>query len=284
LKWSSPHVKANLLLHSHLSRIQLTAELSKDMDWVVLKAFKLVQACVDVLSSSGWLTPAIHAMELSQMLMQAMYSNESHIKQLPHCTLELLERCKEKGVTSIFDLLELEEDRIDLLAMNQTQLSDAALFCNNYPSIEIRHEVTTSKPRIGQPVEVVVDLERENDIDGFAPPVIAPFFARYPYPAGNVPFLSHRYCPENLEEGWYLVIGDPESNQLLSIKRLTVNSKKAKHKLDFAPNLQSAGEMIYKLYFICDAYIGCDQEFEMHLKFQDDDKEKSGRKRKHNAD
>jgi pre-mRNA-splicing helicase BRR2 len=66
------------------------------MDWIVLKAFRLVQACVDVLSSNGWLHPAIHAMEFSQMLMQAMYSNESHMKQLPHCTPELLERCKEK--------------------------------------------------------------------------------------------------------------------------------------------------------------------------------------------
>jgi len=89
-------LKVNLLLHAHLSRIHLTAELSKDTDWVVLKSVKLVQACVDVLSSNGWLSPAIHAMELSQMLSQAMYSNESYMKQLPHCSPELLERCKEK--------------------------------------------------------------------------------------------------------------------------------------------------------------------------------------------
>jgi pre-mRNA-splicing helicase BRR2 len=79
-----------------LSRIQLSAELSKDTDWIVMKANKLVQACVDVISSNGWLSPAIHAMELSQMLTQAMYSNESYMKQLPHCTQELLERCKQK--------------------------------------------------------------------------------------------------------------------------------------------------------------------------------------------
>lgn len=49
-KWSDPHVKVNLLLHAHLSRIQLTAELSKDTEKIVLKAVRLVQACVDVLS------------------------------------------------------------------------------------------------------------------------------------------------------------------------------------------------------------------------------------------
>jgi hypothetical protein len=62
-------------------------------------------------------------------------------------------------------------------------------------------------------------LERENDVEGFAPSVVAPFFPRYPYPAGHVPFLSRRFTPENLEEGWYLVIGDPATNQLFSIKR-----------------------------------------------------------------
>ncbi|VDL83323.1 unnamed protein product, partial [Nippostrongylus brasiliensis] len=95
-KFSDPHVKVNLLIHAHLSRIQLSAELSKDTDMIVLKAIRLVQACVDVLSSNGWLSPAIHAMELSQMLTQAMYSNESYLKQLPHCNAGLLERSKQK--------------------------------------------------------------------------------------------------------------------------------------------------------------------------------------------
>ena len=34
------------------------------------KAIRLIQACVDVLSSNGWLSPAIAAMELAQMVTQ----------------------------------------------------------------------------------------------------------------------------------------------------------------------------------------------------------------------
>ena len=34
------------------------------------QAMRLVQACVDVLSSNGWLSPALAAMELAQMVCQ----------------------------------------------------------------------------------------------------------------------------------------------------------------------------------------------------------------------
>ena len=39
---------------------------------------------MDVLSSNGWLSPAIAAMELAQMVTQAMWSKDSYLKQLPH--------------------------------------------------------------------------------------------------------------------------------------------------------------------------------------------------------
>lgn len=49
-----------------------------------------------------------------------------------------------------------------------------------------------------------VTLEREDELAG---PVIAPFF------------------PQKREEGWWVVIGDPKTNSLLSIKRLTLQQK-----------------------------------------------------------
>ncbi|KHJ91297.1 Sec63 domain protein [Oesophagostomum dentatum] len=201
--WSERSKKVNLLIHAHLSRIQLSAELSKDTDMVVLKAIRLVQACVDVLSSNGWLSPAIHAMELSQMLTQAMYSNESYLKQLPHCNAGLLERAKQKKVESIFELLELEDDvRRDILRMEDVQLADVAKFCNNYPSIEVEHTLESDSVNVGDTLLVNVTMERENHINGLAPPVVAPLFPQ-----------------KRKEEGWWLVVGDPAANALYSIKR-----------------------------------------------------------------
>ena len=68
----------------------------------------LPQACVDVLSSSGWLNPALAAMEMSQMVTQGMWDRDSLLLQLPHMTKDLAAKCKDAGIESLFDLLEMK--------------------------------------------------------------------------------------------------------------------------------------------------------------------------------
>ena len=131
-----------------MSRIQLSAELQQDTELILSKAIRLIQvkifqllifrcnifilqACVDVLSSNGWLSPAIAAMELAQMVTQGMWSKDSYLKQLPHFTKDLIDACVQRGVESIFDIMELEdEDRNKLLNMTDIQMADVARFCN----------------------------------------------------------------------------------------------------------------------------------------------------------
>ena len=116
---------------AHLSRMQLSAELQGDTELILSKAIRLIQACVDVLSSNGWLSPAIAAMELAQMVTQAMWSKDSYLRQLPHFTKELIDASIGRGVESVFDIMELEdEDRNKLLNMSDMQMADVARFCN----------------------------------------------------------------------------------------------------------------------------------------------------------
>lgn len=71
-------------------------------DW---QAIRLIQACVDVLSSNGWLSPALAAMELAQMVTQAMWGKDSYLKQLPHFSQDIIKRCQEKvslGISAVF--------------------------------------------------------------------------------------------------------------------------------------------------------------------------------------
>jgi len=100
IKYNDPHIKTNLLLQAHLSRLQLSAELQSDTEQILSKAVRLIQACVDVLSSNGWLSPALAAMELAQMVTQAMWSRDSYLKQLPHFGVDLIKKCTEKVCNS----------------------------------------------------------------------------------------------------------------------------------------------------------------------------------------
>eukprot|EP00095_Tigriopus_kingsejongensis_P005132 snap_masked-scaffold100_size373717-processed-gene-2.9 protein:Tk05132 transcript:snap_masked-scaffold100_size373717-processed-gene-2.9-mRNA-1 annotation:"u5 small nuclear ribonucleoprotein 200 kda helicase" len=246
-KFNDPHVKAQILVQAHLSRIQLSAELQQDAELIVSKAIRLIQACVDVLSSNGWLAPAIAAMELSQMVTQAMWNKESYLKQIPHLTQEVIERCVANNIDSVFDIVELEDsDRDKLLPLSADEMADVARFCNRYPNIEMNYTLV-DKDRLasGDVVNVEVKLEREDEVTG---PIIAPFF------------------PTKREEGWWVVIGDPKSNTLLSIKRLTLQQK-AKFKLDFvAPRV---GKYNYTLFFMSDSYLGCDQEYKLSVEIKD---------------
>lgn len=174
-KFNDPHVKTNLLIQAHLCRFQLGAELQGDTEVVLGKAIRLIQACVDVLSSNGWLSPAVAAMELAQMVTQAMWSKDSYLKQLPHFTTDVIKRCTDKGVETVFDIMELEDDdRSKLLQLSDAQMADVARFCNRYPNIELSYEVL-DKDQIhsGSSVHIAVQLEREDEVNG---PVIAPFF------------------------------------------------------------------------------------------------------------
>ncbi|XVF41090.1 hypothetical protein PTKIN_Ptkin01aG0252300 [Pterospermum kingtungense] len=251
---TDPHVKANALLQAHFSRQQVGGNLQLDQREVLLFATRPLQAMVDVISSNGWLSLALLAMEVSQMVTQGMWERDSMLLQLPHFTKELAKRCQENpgnSIETIFDLLEMEDaERRELLQMDDKQLLDIARFCNRFPNIDLSYEVIEGENvRAGEDVALQVTLERDLEGRTEVGPVDAP-----------------RY-PKQKEEGWWLVVGDTKSNQLLAIKRVSLQ-RKAKLKLEFGAPTE-AGRKTYTLYFMCDSYLGCDQEYNFTVDVKD---------------
>ncbi|KAI3882646.1 hypothetical protein MKX03_000086 [Papaver bracteatum] len=245
---TDPHAKANALLQAHFSRHTVVGNLASDQREVLWSASRLLQAMVDVISSNGWLDLALLTMEVSQMVTQGMWERDSMLLQLPHFTKELARRCQEnpvKSIETVFDLVEMEDDeRQELLQMSGSQLLDIARFCNRFPNIDMTYEVLESDSVMaGDDVSLIVTLERDLEGRSEMGPVDAP-----------------RY-PKAKEEGWWLVVGDSKTNQLLAIKRVFLQ-RKSEVKLEFAvPAESSPGRKSYTLYFMCDSYLGCDQEY-----------------------
>lgn len=120
--YEAPHFKTFLLLQAHFSRLQLPPDLASDQTLVLEKVLTLLSACVDVMSSNSWLN-ALGAMDLSQMVVQAMWESDSPLKQIPHFEPDVISRCKEAGVETVYDIMDMEDDkRNQLLQMDNRQM------------------------------------------------------------------------------------------------------------------------------------------------------------------
>lgn len=237
-----PSVKANALLQAHFSRQTIGGDFLIDQKEVVLKyAKRLVKAMVDVVSSNGWLSLSLLAMEVSQMLARGMWERDSVFLQLPHFTKELAKRCEEnrgKSIENIFDLMEMEDDeRRELLQLSDSELTDVARFCNVYPSIDLSYDVVNGAcvergEKICIEVSLVREVEGSREVEGGG--------------GGG--------------EGWWVVVGETETNQVVAIKKVSVQ-RKLKVKVELDAPAEEGGKKRYTLYFMCDSYMGCDQEY-----------------------
>ena len=249
--YESPHFKAFVLLQAHFSRMQLPTDLAKDQEVILSKVLNLLSGCVDVLSSDGHLN-AMNAMEMSQMVVQAMWDRDSPLKQIPHFSPEVIKAANDFGAKDIFEFMDLMdpsenkdyEKMVKRLGLDNKQLAQAAAFTNNkYPNIEIDFQVEDPENiATNSPAYLKITATRgDEDEDDDEPDttVHAPFY------------------PLKKMENWWLVVGDESTKNLLAIKRVTIG-KKLETKLEFVPT--RVGEQELTLYLMCDSYVGVDQD------------------------
>lgn len=198
-KYNDPYTKAFILLQCHFERKTLTADFAWDQKIILEQALRLIAAIVDVMSSNGWLKPAILAIQLSQMIVQAMFNDQPSTLQIPYVDFELAEKMKEKDINDVADFMNMEDDeRVSILGNKANQIEAMANFCNAYPSISMAYEHTVEEDS----VTVNVVLERDNAEEDQDYQVVAPYY------------------PKQLEEQWWVLIGDTKSNKLHVIKRV----------------------------------------------------------------
>jgi pre-mRNA-splicing helicase BRR2 len=244
--YNEPHIKTNVLLQSHFSRHELSAAVKADQRSIIPDASRLLQAMVDVISSEGWLLPALATMELSQMVTQGVWNTDSPLLQVPHVSKKTVEKLKKAGIHTVSDIMEMEdEDRDRILNLPESKMNQVALFCNAYPDLEAKFEVSDA-PSAGSRCVVTVTLSRDEDEDVVGVPKV----------------MSARY-PQVKAEGWWLVLGDPAKNLLMSIKRVAMKADVMQIPLDFTAPKE--GKYNFKLYLMSDSYIGADQEFSVPM-------------------
>ena len=274
--FNDPNTKTSILLQSHFSRTVLpSSDLRTDQSKITVQCIPLIQAMVDVISSHGWLKPALAAMELSQMVVQGLWNKDHVLLQIPHFNKEIIDRLTSyqgddedfEPIESVDDILTLDDDvRNTLLNLPEEKMMDVAIFCNNYPSIDVSHKVMYDEGQdcaaSGEPVQIAIQLQKEGDDEE---------------EDDEVGLVSAPLFPQPKKEAYWIVIGDTSSNTLLSLKRVVLQQRKGqKLVLEFvAPD---PGDYNLSLFCISDSYLGCDLEFAVELSViaaddSDDDEE-----------
>ncbi|KAI4181858.1 MAG: hypothetical protein L6R41_006356 [Letrouitia leprolyta] len=246
--YESPHFKAFVLLQAHFSRMALPIDLAKDQEVILSKVLNLLSGCVDVLSSEGHLN-AMSAMEMSQMIVQAMWDRDSPLKQIPYFSDEVIKAANKAGLKDILEFMDaMDPEKAESktlakrLGLDNKQLSQVAAFTNDkYPDMELdfevldKGEITAGAPSYLQ-IKITRNVEEDEEPDTT---VHAPFY------------------PQRKMENWWLVVGEEKTKSLLAIKRVTVG-RQLDTKLEYV--VPGAGSHELTLYLMSDSYMGVDQD------------------------
>lgn len=75
------------------------------------------------------------------------------------------------------------------------------------------------------------------------------------------------FFPKQKEEGWWLVLGDAQSGELIALRRILFQSKTLTSTLTFDIP-ERPGKYEYQLYFISDTYLGLDQQYSVSFEIK----------------
>ncbi|KAL1874544.1 putative steryl acetyl hydrolase mug81 [Diaporthe australafricana] len=190
-----PHVKAFLLLQAHMSRISLPiTDYVGDQTSVLDQAIRIIQASIDVLTESGYLSSVLQMINVLQSVKSARWPTEPPLSILPGVDPE-----KTKNTTTLQQLSAMSQAQVGKLArdlhvpqgVQQRFLRAASVL----PNVKVTAEDVTSQ-------SVTVALKRLNPVVERDARIYAPKFPK----------------PQN--EGWFVVVGDVARDEVYAIKRV----------------------------------------------------------------
>ncbi|KAJ1820313.1 secretory subunit [Coemansia sp. RSA 2599] len=140
--------KANVLLHAHFFRVQIDdADLADQQQQMVITALMLVhRGLLQISTAHMWFSCSVLLMNISQMLVQGVYSHDAPLIQLPGITWENQPKIfKEKKLYSVNQLLRLPaaDQRKALEVLSDKQFEEAIQYAKYIPRVEIPRVLLT---------------------------------------------------------------------------------------------------------------------------------------------
>ena len=297
-----PHVKANLLFQAHWLRVPLpSSDFVTDAKGALDNAARVLQAMIDVAADAGWLAVTLRLMNLQQALMQGRRAEDPSLCVLPGISLEDA-RCaaakarshavtkKRKDPNVLGTLPELVAlARRDVAAAKRAlaasagfsqkaltktaskALDAAVAVAARLPVIDVDARIVDGElasmdgELASERVTVEVRLRRvETSFSEKRFSEKKTSAAREPTSRRTTP--PRAVCPlypKIKQEGWWVVLGDREANELLALRRVAFGDEtrvKLTYEDDKREIQKNAHKRVVVAFLVSDCYVGMDQE------------------------
>ncbi|KAL9657052.1 hypothetical protein ABK040_002678 [Willaertia magna] len=265
--FESPHIKTYLLLQAHIERVKLPiVDYITDTRTILDSVIRIAQAYIDICAEKGFLSSCMNVMKLLQMTMQARWDTNSSLLQLfsnlpapkedetdltptqENCYSFIKSLETKENITNLRQLLEIryksEDGKQKVNELISKYVKSKSLVTNIV-------KVLDEFPYINVKVDKVVHDEKEHQIE-----VV--------FTAQRLSKLKEEaYTPmysKQKDEGFWAVIGNDATNELLALRRVRLQRKEIQAEL-FLPITENDKNLT--LYLIPDCYLGldCSSEF-----------------------
>uniref|UniRef100_UPI00358EF322 activating signal cointegrator 1 complex subunit 3 isoform X2 n=1 Tax=Myxine glutinosa TaxID=7769 RepID=UPI00358EF322 len=291
MSFDSAHTKALLLLWSHLSRGPLPSpDFYTDAKSVLDQAIRILQAMLDAAANCGWLGTALAVTQLVQMLVQARWVHDETLLTVPNVEKHHLALLKKLGTqlgtnASVYhgpvevlpELMEACKGRQEAFEtllrraeMPAQQINQAWTYISQLPMLFTSMSVRDTETKVAVQVDIGSDANlrdtrrwirlRPGQEHIMVVNIQRKQLARSRFDGkGQTPRF-----PKQKDEGWILVVGLPDSRELVALKRIgALRGGRGSVTLSFSTP-ETEGRCIYTVYVMSDSYLGLDQQYDLH--------------------
>jgi activating signal cointegrator complex subunit 3 len=298
-----PHVKANLLFQAHWLRVPLpSSDFVTDAKGALDNAARVLQAMIDVAADAGWLAVSLRLMNLQQALMQGRRAEDPSLCVLPGISLKDA-RCaaakartaakeggKRKDPNVLGTLPELVSlARRDAAAAKRAlaasvgrtaskaldaavavaarlpvidvdaRIVDASELASELASERVTVEVRLRRVETSETKKQKQKQKQKEEALRTSAAAHEPTSRRTTPPRAVCPLY-----PKIKQEGWWVVLGDRDANELLALRRVAFGDE-TRVKLTYErergiQNANAKNKRVVVAFLVSDCYVGMDQE------------------------
>ncbi|KAL0236218.1 hypothetical protein GEMRC1_002800 [Eukaryota sp. GEM-RC1] len=234
--------KILIILLARISRMDIPKVFSQDLTSSLPQLLSFFHSLVDILAAKGWLLATLSAMELSRFTVQRMFQDQNHVTspllQLPYFDNDTIVKAKTKFGCQISD----ESRDLLLEGFSPEQIETIADFSNSLPIIEVNCDNTITGPS-GSHQSFLIEVARD-----------APVGSDHVF-AIDLPFAKPEF--------WWFCLASRESNTVLALKRVRIETEVAVNLKFLMPTIKKDLDGV--LFVISDSYIGLDQEIDLKI-------------------